>query len=165
MELLFLGGEPTIQKDLKDFIIKIKSMGYKVKLDTNGTNPILLKELIDEHLIDYVAMDIKNDFQNYDKPSGVNNCITSNIRQSLDILINSNIHYEFRTTIVKEFHALSNIINILKEIGSLPNYYLQNFEDSEFVYDHNLHGFSKEELKEIQDILKKDYPNVVVRNL
>ena len=110
-------------------------------------------------------MDIKNDFQNYDAPSGINNCLIDNIKKSIEILSNSKIGYEFRTTIVKEYHTIENIKNILMQIGSLPNYYLQNFEDSEYVHDHSLHGFSKEELTSMQELLRKTYPNVEVRNL
>ena len=95
------GGEPLLQRDIESFIKKIKEIGVKVKLDTNGSNPQKLKKLIDMGLIDYVAMDIKNDFSNYDKTSGVDNINIENIKKSIDILENSNIEYEFRTTITR----------------------------------------------------------------
>ena len=100
------GGEPLLQKDIEDFIRKVKDLGYKVKLDTNGSSPKKLKQLIEDGLIDYVAMDIKNDFLNYDKTAGMCTNI-DNIKKSIEIIENSNIEYEFRTTIVKQFHDVS----------------------------------------------------------
>ena len=103
------GGEPLLQRDIESFIKKIKEIGVKVKLDTNGSNPQKIKKLIDMGLIDYVAMDIKNDFSNYDKTSGVDNINIENIKKSIDILENSNIEYEFRTTVVKELHSITQL--------------------------------------------------------
>ena len=88
------GGEPLLQKDIVDFIRKVKDLGYKVKLDTNGSSPKKLKQLIEDGLIDYVAMDIKNDFLNYDKTAGMCTNI-DNIKKSIEIIENSNIEYEF----------------------------------------------------------------------
>ena len=98
--LVISGGEPTIQKGLKDFIKQVKSLGMKVKLDTNGSNPKVLKELIDENLLDYVAMDIKNDLEDYEVVTKCKVNIKS-IKESIEILKNSNIDYEFRTTTMK----------------------------------------------------------------
>ena len=97
------GGEPTIQKNLKELIIKIKNMGFKVKLDTNGSNPNLLEELIKEKLLDYVAMDIKNIFSKYEEVINAKVKI-DNIKKSIEILKNSEIDHEFRTTIIKNYH-------------------------------------------------------------
>lgn len=159
------GGEPLIHLSIKDFIIKIKSMGYKVKLDTNGTNPSLLKELIDSNLIDYVAMDIKNDFQNYARTVGLENINTDNIKESIDILKTSKIDYEFRTTITKEFHNEYTIKNICEIIGEGPKYFIQNFEDSSNVINHDLHGFTHEELNLLQTNFETKYPNFRVRGV
>lgn len=161
--VVITGGEPTVQKDLKGFIKKIKDLGLLVKLDTNGGNPKVLQELIDEKLVDYVAMDIKNIFNKYNITAG-KKINLDNIKKSIEILKASKIDYEFRTTIIKEMHSLDDIVSICKLVGS-AKYYLQNFEDSENVIDHSLHGFSREELLFIDKYLKDVFPNVEIRAL
>ena len=161
--VVITGGEPTVQKDLKAFIKKIKDLGLLVKLDTNGGNPKVLQELIDEDLVDYVAMDIKNIFNKYNITAG-KKINLDNIKKSIEILKASKIDYEFRTTIIKEMHSLDDIVSICKLVGN-AKYYLQNFEDSEFVLDHSLHGFSREELLFIDKYLKDVFPNVEIRAL
>lgn len=161
--VVITGGEPTVQKDLKGFIKKIKDLGLLVKLDTNGGNPKVLQELIDEKLVDYVAMDIKNIFNKYNITAGKKVSL-DNIKKSIEILKASKIDYEFRTTIIKEMHSLDDIISICKLVGN-AKYYLQNFEDSENVIDHSLHGFSREELLFIDKYLKDLFPNVEIRAL
>ena len=161
------GGEPTLQKDLKDFIIKVREMGYSIKLDTNGCNPKILKELLDENLLDYVAMDIKNEVETckYSKTCGLAQMRVDNILESINILKNSKIDYEFRTTITKELHDIDSIRHILDVIGNQPKYFLQNFRLSENVLDKNMHGFSIEELRNLEHTLNVDYKNVKVRDL
>lgn len=161
--VVITGGEPTVQKDLKSFIKKIKDLGLLVKLDTNGGNPKVLQELIDEKLVDYVAMDIKNIFNKYNITAG-KKINLDNIKKSIEILKASKIDYEFRTTIIKEMHSLDDIVSICKLVGN-AKYYLQNFEDSENVIDHSLHGFSREELLFIDKYLKDLFPNVEIRAL
>ena len=161
--VVITGGEPTVQKDLKEFIKKIKDLGLLVKLDTNGGNPKVLQELIDEELVDYVAMDIKNVFNKYNITAGKKVAL-DNIKKSIEILKRSKIDYEFRTTIIKEMHSLDDIVSICKLVGD-AKYYLQNFEDSENVIDHSLHGFSREELLFIDKYLKDLFPNVEIRAL
>ena len=161
--VVITGGEPTVQKDLKGFIKKIKDLGLLVKLDTNGGNPKVLQELIDEDLVDYVAMDIKNIFNKYNITAG-KKINLDNIKKSIEILKASKIDYEFRTTIIKEMHSLDDIVSICKLVGN-AKYYLQNFEDSENVLDHSLHGFSREELLFIDKYLKDLFPNVEIRAL
>ena len=123
------GGEPTLQKDLKDLIVKIKALGFLVKLDTNGSNPKVLKNLIDEGLIDYVAMDIKNSPCKYPLTVGIDNYDTKNVLTSIEILKSSNIPFEFRTTIVNELHDENDFEKIGKIVQGVDNYYLQKFED------------------------------------
>ena len=161
--VVITGGEPTVQKDLKSFIKKIKDLGLLVKLDTNGGNPKVFQELIDEDLVDYVAMDIKNIFNKYNITAG-KKINLDNIKKSIEILKASKIDYEFRTTIIKEMHSLDDIVSICKLVGD-AKYYLQNFEDSENVIDHSLHGFSREELLFIDKYLKDLFPNVEIRAL
>lgn len=159
------GGEPLLQNDLEDFIIKVKKMGFLVKLDTNGSSPSKLKRLIDKGLIDYVAMDIKNDFTKYDKTAGIEKIKTDNIKRSIQIIENSGIDYEFRTTIVKQFHNLCGIENICGYIGPNSKYYIQNYRDAKTVLQHGLSGFDDDELRKMQDKLKLVYPNVIVRGI
>ncbi|MDD5980465.1 MAG: anaerobic ribonucleoside-triphosphate reductase activating protein [bacterium] len=146
--VVITGGEPTVQKDLKEFIKKIRKLGYKVKLDTNGYNPNVLKELIDENLLDYVAMDIKHTFEKYHIVAGkILN--TDNILESIKRLEESDVCHEFRTTIIKEYHTIDDIIEITSYFKSDTPYYLQNFKNSSNVLDKSLHGFTNEELEEI----------------
>lgn len=158
------GGEPLLQKDIVDFIRKVKDLGYKVKLDTNGSSPKKLKQLIEDGLIDYVAMDIKNDFLNYDKTAGMCTNI-DNIKKSIEIIENSNIEYEFRTTIVKQFHDVGKLEKIIQYIGQNARYYIQNYQDCSSVLQRGLNGFDNEELLNIKNTLGVKYPNLVVRGV
>ena len=157
------GGEPTIQKDLKHFISLVKQLGLDVKLDTNGTNFNILKELIDEKLIDYVAMDIKNLPNKYGKTSGVENINCDNIFKSIKLLKENKVDYEFRTTIISEFHTLEDILEIVKIVGD-SKYYLQNFNMSNYVLDKSLTEISNEKLLLWNQVLKK-YENVHIRGM
>ncbi|MBE6152335.1 MAG: anaerobic ribonucleoside-triphosphate reductase activating protein [Firmicutes bacterium] len=159
------GGEPLLQKDIISFIKKIKEKGYKVKLDTNGTKPLVLKRLLDENLVDYVAMDVKNSFEGYDKVAGIENVCVDNIKLSIELLKDSKINYEFRTTVVKELHNFDNISKICKYLGKNVKYYLQNYRDCETVLVKGFHSFSKEEIIEIKNKLIKDYPNISIRGI
>ncbi len=157
------GGEPTVQPDLKDFITKVKECGVDVKLDTNGMNYKILKELIEEKLIDYVAMDIKNSMDKYEMTSGVKKILTDNILKSIELLKQNKVDYEFRTTIINEHHTLQDIYDIIKLVGD-SKYYLQNFKRSESVLDENLSGFEENKLNLWNEILR-DYKNVFIRGL
>lgn len=159
------GGEPLLQLDIKDFIKKVKNLNLKVKLDTNGTNYLKLKELIDEDLVDYVAMDVKNTFEKYPLTTGVKELDLDNIKKSMALLKKGKIEYEFRTTIVKDFHKYEDIENICKIIGKNSKYYLQNFIDSDNVLKKGLHGFSDEELINMKEDLETNYNNVKIRGL
>lgn len=157
------GGEPTLQKDLKDFIKKVKEIGVLVKLDTNGSNPKVVKDLLDENLLDYIAMDIKLPFSRYDKIAGIK-VNTDDLKESIDLIKNSKVEHEFRTTIIKEFHTMKDIEEIISYVGN-SNYYIQNFVDSDYVLQAGLHGFTDEELGELDKKLNKKYSNAHVRGL
>ena len=160
--IVISGGEPTIQKGLKDFIKKVKDLGYKVKLDTNGSNPKVLKDLLDNKLIDYVAMDIKNDLDNYEIVTDTKVNIKA-IKESIDILSKTKIDHEFRTTIMKECHKITNLKKIL-ELVKNNKYYIQNFKVSDDVINKSLSSFTTEELKLIKEELL-DHTNVILRDL
>lgn len=159
------GGEPLLQLDIKEFIKKIKNLNLKVKLDTNGTNYLKLKELIEENLVDYVAMDIKNVYDKYPITTGVKNLDIENIKKSIAMLKKSKIKYEFRTTIVKNFHTFEDIENLCKLIGKDSNYYIQNFINSDNVLEKNLESFSSEELEDLKKFIENNYSNVKIRNM
>lgn len=157
------GGEPTVQKGLIDFIKKIKAIGIKVKLDTNGSNPKVLEELIDNNLVDYVAMDIKNVFTKYSIITNAKPKI-ADLKESMRLLKNSKIDYEFRTTVVKEFHEYKDLEEIATLIGK-SNYYLQKFEDSDNVLSKGLHSYEDEELLNMFNKLKEKFPNIGIRGI
>ena len=154
------GGEPTLSSDLIGFISKIKDLTYKVKLDTNGTNPDTLRYLVENELIDYVAMDLKTTPSNY--PSYfINKSIDySKIDNSINYLLSNVIPYEFRTTVVRELHPLVDLFEIAELVKEAPFYYIQNFENGYNVIDKTLSGYSEEELDYIVSELKKINPHV-----
>ena len=161
--IVISGGEPTMQKDLIEFLRKVRKFGILIKLDTNGSNPIVLEKILKENLVDYVAMDIKNIFEEYEPIVNIKKIYIENIKQSINMLKQSNVEYEFRTTIMKNYHSLDKILKINEYVGS-DKYYLQNFEDSDGVLDKSLVSFTKEELKDLGEQLKK-YPNIKIRGI
>lgn len=124
------GGEPTLYRELPDFISQIKDLGYKVKLDTNGSNPEMLSELVQNALIDYVAMDIKAPMDCYHKVCGVT-VDMAKIKKSVEFLKEGKVPYEFRTTVVKELHTKEDILKIGKWILGAEKYYLQSYKESD----------------------------------
>lgn len=148
------GGEPLLQKDIIEFITKIKNTGYSVKLDTNGTKPEILQELVSRSLVDFVAMDIKNTKEKYSLTAGRDVNI-EDIEKSVDILKNSGIDHEFRTTVVKEFHTPEDIISIAKWLGSKEKYYLQQFRDSGYILCPGLSGHNGTVLREMAENAQK----------
>lgn len=159
------GGEPLLQPDLKDFILRIRDLGLKVKLDTNGSNYLKLKELIDEELIDYVAMDVKNDEKNYAMTSGISNVDLSSIKKSVDLLKQDLVDYEFRTTIVKEFHDSESIRSMGTWLKGAKRIFLQSFEDNENVIQSGLHPHDRETLDKFKTILEEYIAEVKLRGV
>jgi len=159
------GGEPTLHKDLPDFISKIKDMGLLVKLDSNGTNPAMLKELIDNNLVDYVAMDIKHSKEKYDSIACMVNYNLSPIEESVELLKEGKIDYEFRSTIMKECHCASDMKEIGKWLQGAKAYYLQSYKESDQVINPIFSPHSKETLESFVDILKNYVPNTNLRGI
>lgn len=143
------GGEPLIQDDIVPFICKIKEFGYKIKLETNGSFPKKLKELIDNRYVDFVTMDIKNIYTKYDMASGIKTNIDA-IKDSVNILESSRIDHEFRTTIAKELHNINDVRRMRAYLGRRANYYVHNFVNGDNVLNKRLHSFSNEELKDMK---------------
>lgn len=144
------GGEPLLQPDIASFIRKIKNMGYAVKLDTNGAYPAKLRDLVEEGLVDYVAMDVKNCKEKYGETVGIPNFDTSKVEESIKFLLSGKVDFEFRTTIVKEFHTVEDIKRLSEWISGAPKYFLQNFTDSGNLIGENMHECSKETLLQMR---------------
>ena len=157
------GGEPTLQPDLIEFIAKIKQMGFLVKLDTNGTNPEVLKTLIDKKLVDYVAVDVKNNFDDYLLITGLKQFDFSKVKTSLKLLLESNVDYELRTTLVKEFITQRNIKKMAEELKGHKILYLQKFVDSDSCIKRNLNEIPKEEALKFKNILETKIDKVILR--
>lgn len=151
--VVITGGEPTLMPDLKEKLYEIKKLGYKIKLDTNGTNPDIVKELVDLKLIDYVAMDIKNSYEGYSKTIGLESYDSNKILESINYLLSGEVDYEFRTTLVKEFHSDEDIKNIAKMIQSAKRYYLQEFKNSGHCIDSSLHEVPLNDAMRFKSIL------------
>ncbi|OGI25480.1 MAG: anaerobic ribonucleoside-triphosphate reductase activating protein [Candidatus Moranbacteria bacterium RBG_13_45_13] len=148
------GGEPTIQPDIVEFIRKIKSLGYKVKLDTNGARPDVLRRLYAEKLLDFVAMDIKSNLENYEKTANSKIDI-ERIRLSVDLIRNSGVDYEFRTTVVPGLHNEKDFIKIGEWLEGSKKYVLQAFEDKGKILDPNLRKKTKGKKIDLEKIAKK----------
>lgn len=161
--VVITGGEPTLLDSLKEKIIEIKKLGFLIKLDTNGTNPACLQELINEKLIDYVAMDIKNGPTNYAKTIGLTSYDLTNIKKSIDILKKGTIDYEFRTTLVKEFHSQSDMKEIRNLILGSKKYYLQQFINRDECICHTLHEVDKKTAEEYLKIIGDAVSYVALR--
>lgn len=158
------GGEPTLHADLPEFIDKIKRMGFLVKLDTNGTNPKMLKSLIDNGKIDYVAMDIKNSIDEYGKTTGIYfQKYNDSVKQSIEILLKNRIPYEFRTTLVDELHSEKSIVELGKLIAGAERLYLQKFVDNENCISQGLSEVPFEIVEKYKDILLESVKNVYLR--
>jgi len=165
------GGEPTIHKDLPDFISKIKELGLLVKLDSNGTNPEMLKQLIDNDLIDFIAMDVKAPIKinRYKELAGqhLDESHLNNIQKSIKLIIDSEIKHDFRTTILKEHHSKEDIIKIAQEIKGAKRYSLQKFTPFKVLDESylNKEAYSDSEMEEFANILKEqtDFESVNCR--
>lgn len=161
--VVFTGGEPTLEPNLKKHIKQIKDLGFLIKLDTNGTNPEILKDLIDEHLLDYVAMDIKNSPDKYPLTTGVNHVGLDKIKESISILRSSGIPYEFRTTLVNEFHKEEDMDKLGKLIQNSPILYLQKFVERDGCIQKGLHEVDENTANKFKIILEKYIQKVELR--
>lgn len=157
------GGEPTLQKDLAEFIKKIRALGYSIKLDTNGAKPQVLKDLVEAGIIDYVAMDIKNSFAKYGETIGIDNFDVMPIRQSIDYIMSCGVDYEFRTTLVGGYHSEKSIAELSSEIAGAKRYYLQKFVDSGSCIASGLEEVDEEEAIIFKSIAEKNIKNVQLR--
>ena len=159
------GGEPTLYQELPELIRRIKDLNYLVKLDTNGSNPDMIKYLFAEHLIDFVAMDIKSSKEHYELVAGRTQLNLSALQDSIDFLMSGQLDYEFRTTVVKGLHTKSDFEHIRDWISGCRAYYLQSYRASEHVICPGFESFTREELEAFQTILQKKIPLVKLRGI
>ncbi|MTI61156.1 MAG: anaerobic ribonucleoside-triphosphate reductase activating protein [Firmicutes bacterium] len=157
--LSITGGEPTIQADLKEFITEIRTLGLKIKLDTNGSKPGILETLIQAGILDYIAMDIKSSLNKYPKTTGSKFDFLSSIRKSINIIQKSGLDYEFRTTVVPGFHENEDFKDIGLLIEGAEKYYIQNFK-ADICYNSKLMGITSFPLYKLEDFQKIIAPYV-----
>lgn len=159
------GGEPTLAPDLPEFLKEIRSLGYPVKLDTNGTRPDVLKSLAARDLIQAAAVDIKACPDNYASLCGLVHPDLSAIKETVDFLLNGSLDYEFRTTVVRELHTEKDFIEIGQWIAGAKAYFLQAYRDSEEVLQPGFSSYSQAELEYFRSILKRTIPLVELRGI
>ena len=159
------GGEPLLAPDLEAFIREIKALGYEVKLDTNGSNAEKLKHLVKAGIIDYVAMDIKNSPEKYGMTIGIEGYEMSNVMQSAAFLMEGHVPYEFRTTVVREFHKREDFEAIGQWLEGADRYYLQSFVDSGDLIQPGLRGYTKEIMEQALEIVRQYIPAADLRGV
>ena len=159
------GGEPLMHKELPDFIAKVKALGYKVKLDTNGSYPDRLESLIGSGNIDYVAMDIKNCREKYLLTADCSEQDLFNVEKSVDLLLQKKIDFEFRTTVVKEYHTIDDIKKIAEWINGAEKYFLQNFIDSGDLIKNNLSAHDEKTLYLMRSAASDTISGVQIRGI
>ena len=159
------GGEPLLQRDIDLFLGRVKEMGFRVKLDTNGSFPETLRYLADEKLVDYVAVDIKNSPGKYRLTSGCTPQQLDKVRQSVSFLLEGSVDYEFRTTVVDEFHELGDFPEIGEWIRGAKRYYLQKFEDSGELITEGLHAASAEKMNAFMEAVRPYVESVSLRGM
>ena len=159
------GGEPLLQKDISEFLRKVKATGMPVKLDTNGSYPEKLRELVSEGLIDYVAMDIKNSKDKYPITVDIDDYEIRKVDESIRFLMSDAVDYEFRTTVVKEFHTAEDIVAITEWIKGAKRYFLQGFVDSGNLIGSGLSAYRPQEMVEICTKAQEIVPNTVLRGV
>ena len=156
------GGEPLLQKDIAAFLRKVKALGYLVKLDTNGTFPDRLQPLLEERLVDYVAMDIKASPENYDNATGVATDLDK-VRRSVELLKESGVEHEFRTTTVKGIHTAADFEAIAQWLSGEKCFFIQQYRVADDMIGEPFESFTKEELESFAAIVAKTVAEVAVR--
>lgn len=160
------GGEPLMQRDIDVFLAKIREMGFKIKLDTNGTFPDRLMDIVERGLVDRVAMDIKNSPAEYGNTVGVRGIDLAPIEKSIEYLLANHVEYEFRTTVVKGLHTAESIADAAKWIAGANEYYLQQFKDSgDVLAPSGLAAFDAAEMRALADAAAKYVPQVQLRGV
>lgn len=160
------GGEPLLHADMPEFLARVKDLGYKIKLDTNGSNPELLSEIVKNKLVDRVAMDIKNAPEEYARTIGLKSFDIAPVERSKEMLLRGDIDYEFRTTVVKGIHTKESLIGAAKWIEGAKEYYLQQFKDSgNLILPDGLSAYDEKQMHTLADAVRDYVPTVEVRGV
>lgn len=159
------GGEPTVHKKLPEFVQQIKKMDYSVKLDTNGTNPQMVREMVKAGLLDYVAMDIKNSPEKYGETAGIVRADLEAIHETVEFLKSGEVDYEFRTTVTRELHKKEDFLKIRKWISGSRRYFLQAYKESEQVIHPVYSSYSREQLENFRQLLLEEISQVEIRGI
>lgn len=160
------GGEPTLMPGLAEFMTQVRGLGYKIKLDTNGTRPEVLKSIVRDGLVDYVAMDIKNCREKYGETVGFDASYDlSPIDESIAFLMEGNVDFEFRTTVSKTYHTEEDIIKIGKWISGEEKYFLQQFKDSGDIIGAQIEGYDEVTMRSLLDAIRPFVPNAQLRGV
>lgn len=159
------GGEPLLRADLQQLLKAIKDLGYPVKLDTNGSHPRALVDLVERRLVDYVAMDVKNSPARYPETVGVPGLDVGPIRESVGFLLEGVVDYEFRTTVVREFHDQDSFRAIGPWLEGAKRYFLQSFVERDTVIQEGLHPWDRETLQTFADLVRPWVPTVALRGV
>lgn len=159
------GGEPLINPDIDLFIRRIREYGLLVKLDTNGAYPDRLESLLDEGLIDYVAMDVKNSKQKYARTVGLESFDTTNVERSVELIMKKAPDYEFRTTVVRELHNVDDLLQICEWIAGAKNYFLQKYVDSGDILSDGFSAYSDGEMLNILSVVREKMPVTILRGV
>lgn len=159
------GGEPTLSPDLPELLQEIRTLGYPIKLDTNGTHPALLKTLTEQNLIQMTAVDIKACPDNYPALCGLVHPELDAVKETVEFLKNGTLDYEFRTTVIRELHSEKDFIEIGQWLTGAKAYYLQAYRDSEEVLQPGFSSYTRKELEYFREILKRTIPLVELRGI
>ena len=160
------GGEPLLHKDLPSFLEKVRALGFMIKLDTNGTFPERLKDVVSAGLVDRVAMDIKNAPELYAKTVGLDTLDLGAIERSKDFLLSGTVDYEFRTTVVRGLHTRESIVGAAQWIAGAKEYYLQQFKDSgQIIAIDGLSAYDEKEMHSLAEAAAQYVPSVQVRGV
>lgn len=159
------GGEPTLSAELPAFLMRIRSMGYAVKLDTNGYHPDVLKMLVQDGLVDYVAMDVKASPARYVQAAGLPGLEILRIEEAIEFLMSGVVDYEFRTTVTRELHQREDFEAIGKWLKGCRRYFLQNYRESGAVISPGFSSYSREQMEQFRELLLKDISQVEIRGM
>ena len=159
------GGEPLLRPDLPELLARIKELGYPVKLDTNGSHPERLRSLVQQGLVDYVAMDIKNSPERYGETVGVPALDLTPFQKSVAFLLQGDVDYEFRTTVVREFHDSDSFQAIGPWLSGARRYFLQCFVDRDTVLQEGLHPWDADSLRAFADLVRPYVHQVELRGV
>ena len=159
------GGEPLLQADAAEFLAAVRSLGFSVKLDTNGCHPEALANILERGLTDYVAMDIKNRREKYAETAGMPGFDLAPVEESVRLLQSSGVDFEFRTTVVREFHTAADIRAIGQWLEGSPRYFLQKFVDSGDLVGTGCHGLEDTEMQALAETARPWFREVALRGV